>query len=141
VATILLVEDSPDLVLYEGRLLEQAGHRVIRCGGGPTPFAACPMLRYGSCPLPDSVDLIIFDCGMVGPLIHRTYRGIHLLRAYRAHARYGRLPMLVVAPEVPAGLEGSGPLVSVPKFSEPKVVIEAVERLLVDSRPLAAQAR
>lgn len=91
-ATILLVEDQPDLVLYEGRLLEAAGHRVIRCPGGPTPFAACTMLRRGTCPLPDSVDLIVFDCGMFGPLRHRSYRGIHLLRAYRSHARYGACP-------------------------------------------------
>lgn len=32
-ATILLVEDAPDLSLYEANHLEAAGHRVLRCGG------------------------------------------------------------------------------------------------------------
>jgi len=133
-ALILLVEDTPDLVLYEGRVLESAGHRVFRCSGGPTPFAACTMLRYGNCPLPEAADLIIFDCGMIGPMRHRTYRGIHLLRAYRAHALYGLVPMLVIAETLPDGLEGSGPIESIPKFSEPRAVVEAVEGLLLRER-------
>ena len=132
-AKILLVEDQPDLVLYETRLLEAAGHRVIRCPGGPTPFAACPMMRRGSCALPESVDLIVFDCGMFGPLRHRTYRGIHLLRAYRRHPWYGRLPMLVITESLPRDLGGSGPIDSLPKFSEPHVLVEAIETMLVRS--------
>lgn len=132
-ATILLVEDQPDLVLYEMRLLERAGHRVIRCSGGATPFAACPMMRFGSCALPDVADVILFDCGMFGPLRHRTYRGIHLLKAYRSHPVYGRLPMLVVTEALPEGLEGSGPIDSIPKFSEPMIVVEAIESLLTRS--------
>lgn len=137
-SAVLLVEDSPDLVLYESALLRIAGHRVIRCSGGPTPFAACMMLRFGSCPLPDSVDMIIFDCGMVSPIRHRTYRGVHLLRAYRSHVRYGRLPMLVVAPGLPEGLSGTGPIESIPKFSDPRAVLDAVERLLGRAIPAVA---
>lgn len=51
-ATLLLVEDQPDLILLEARLLEERGHRVLACRGSPTPFAACPLLRRGGCPLP-----------------------------------------------------------------------------------------
>jgi CheY-like chemotaxis protein len=130
VATILLVEDRPDLGLYEAGLLEQAGHRVIRCGGGPTPHAACPMLRNGSCPLPDGADLVVFSCAMFAPMPGRSYRGGHLLRAYRAHPRYGRLPMLVVSVGAPDDVGGTGPLAKVDKFSSPGAVLEAAEALL-----------
>jgi hypothetical protein len=52
-ATILLVEDGPSVSREIPGLLEEAGHRVMRCGGGPTPLGACPLLRSGRCPLPD----------------------------------------------------------------------------------------
>jgi len=130
VASILLVEDAPDLGLYEASLLEQEGHTVLRCSGGPTPFAACPMMRDGSCPVADAADLIIFSCGVYAPLRHRTYRGVHLLRAYREHPVYGRLPMLVVAVGAPDDLLGSGPIEAVAKFADPKEIVHAVDRLL-----------
>src|SRR5437867_12046426 len=91
-ATILLVEDRPDLGLYERKLLEQAGHRVVWCGGAPPPFAACPMLTRGACPLADSADMVLFSCAMSTPMRGRSYRAEHLLNAYRSHPRYGKLP-------------------------------------------------
>lgn len=129
-ANILLVEDTPDLGLFEAMLLESSGHRVLRCSGGPTPFAACPLMRVGSCPVADAAELIIFSCGMVHSLPHRTYRGEHLLRAYRSHPGYGSLPMLLIAPKEPAGLEGTGRIETIEKFSQPRRVVDAVERLL-----------
>lgn len=129
-ANILLVEDAPDLGLYEAGLLEQHGHTILRCSGGPTPFAACPMMREGSCPVADAADLIIFSCGVFAPLRHRTYRGIHLLRAYREHPLYGRLPMLVVAVGAPEDVGGSGPIEMVAKFADPQEIIHAVDHLL-----------
>lgn len=136
-ASILLVEDAPDLGLYEAQLLEKEGHTILRCSGGPTPFAACPMMREGSCPVADAADLIIFSCSMFGPLQHRTYRGIHLLRTYREHPFYGRLPMLVVAVGAPDDVGGSGPIDKVAKFADPQEIIYAVDRLL--QRTLAPQ--
>ncbi|HEV2685400.1 MAG TPA: hypothetical protein VGW79_02050 [Actinomycetota bacterium] len=129
-ATILLVEDAPDLGLYEAKLLEQEGHTVLRCSGGPTPFAACPMLRDGSCPVADAADLIIFSCRLFGPLPHRTYRGTDLLRVYRDHPVYGRLPMLVVAVGAPDDVGGSGPIEEVAKFAAPWDVVGTVHQLL-----------
>lgn len=129
-ACILLVEDAPDLGLYEARILEAEGHIVIRCNGAPSPLAACPMMRYGRCALPDAVDLIIFSCSLLLPVGHRTYRGSELLRSYRAHQRYGRLPMLVVWMGVPPDVRGVGPVKMVEKFSDPLKVIDAVHELL-----------
>lgn len=129
-ANILLVEDTPDLGLFEAMLLEASGHRVLRCSGGPTPFAACPLMRVGSCAVADAADLIVFSCGMVRSLPHRTYRGEHLLRRYRSHPTYGSLPMLLIAQREPAGLEGTGRIATIEKFSHPRRVLEAVERLL-----------
>jgi hypothetical protein len=137
-ATILLVEDVPDLGLYEALLLEASGHRVLRCSGGPTPFAACPMMRRGSCPLPDSADLIIFSSGLFTWIRHRSYRGDHLLRTYRNHPRYGALPMLLIARDAPGDLAGSGRLETVDRFSHPRRVLEAIQRLLAPS-PKGAQ--
>jgi hypothetical protein len=128
-ATILLVEDALDLGAYEANVLEAQGHRVLRCGGGATPFSACTMMRYGSCPLPAAADLIVFSCGMIA-VKHRSYRGVHLLRAYRQHAEYGRLPMLVVSFGVPSGLGGSGPMKVIDKFSSPQTILDAVSGLL-----------
>lgn len=136
-ATILLVEDAPDLGLHEARLLEAAGHRLLYCCGGPDPLTACPMLRFGACPLPANADLIVFSCGMVA-MRGRTYRGVHLLRAYREHALYGRLPMLVVSMGVPDDLPGSGPIDVVEKWSGPKQIVQAVERLLSRARVAVA---
>jgi hypothetical protein len=128
-ATILLVEDSPDLGFYETRLLEERGHRVIRCNGAPSPLAACPMLKYGSCPVADSADVIVFSAPLFGPVRNRTYRGSHLLSEYRRHAMYGRKPMLVVSAGAPAELEGAGPYEVIEKFSPPHMILEAVDRL------------
>ena len=128
-ATILLIEDQPDLGTYEANVLESAGHRIIRCFGGPTMFAACPLLKVGRCSLIDAADLIVFSVPMFS--IHgRTYRGEHLLRAYRSHVDYGRLPMVVVSIGTPKDLPGSGPIERIDKFSEPHLVLEAIHRLL-----------
>lgn len=130
-ATILLVEDAPDLGLYEAKILEARGHHVLRCGGSPRPFGACPMLRYRSCALPNAADAIVFSSHL-GPFWGQTYRGVDLLRAYRSHPAYGRLPMLVVSLGPRPQLDGTGPLEFVDKFSSPRAVLDAVDRLLAD---------
>jgi CheY-like chemotaxis protein len=129
-ATVLLVDDGATVSQEVTRLLEAADHRVMRCGGGPTPLAACSLLRYGSCPLVDGADLVIFASALTLPLAGRSYRGIHLLRAYRAHPDYQRLPLVVVAVAPPRGLPGSGPIEVVEPKSDPAVVVAAVNRLL-----------
>lgn len=138
-ATILLVEDQPDVGLYEAQILEGAGHRIVRCIGGPTLFGACPLLKFGHCSLADHADLILFSIPMFA-MRGRTYRGEHLLRAYREHADYGRLPMVVVSLGIPRDLPGTGPLARVDKFSEPHAVIGAVEDVLLRSRRTAKSA-
>lgn len=131
-ATILLIEDQPDLGLYEAQLLERAGHRIVRCNGGPSMSAACPLLKSGRCALVEQAELIVFSIPMFA-IKGRTYRGVHLLRAYRAHPDYGRLPMVVVSLGTPPDLPGRGPLIAVDKFSDPHVVITAVASLLQGS--------
>src|SRR5512133_3490484 len=100
-ASILLIEDGPGVGRQLPGLLAAAGHRVLRCGGGPTPLAACPLLRQGRCSLADVAELLVFACPLGLPLRGRSYRGIHLLRAYRAHPDYARLP-LVLLPVAPS---------------------------------------
>ena len=129
-ATILLVEDHPDLGLYEYKLLERAGHRVIWCNGGPTPYAACPMLARGACPLADSADMLLFSCAMSVPMRGRGYRAEHLLHAYRSHPRYGKLPMVVVSIGAPKEMTGTGPYTTVNKFSSPSAVVDSVQSML-----------
>jgi CheY-like chemotaxis protein len=129
-ASILLIEDGPGIGRQLTSLLAAAGHRVLRCGGGPTPLAACPLLRQGRCPLPDAAQLLIFACPLGLPLRSRSYRGIHLLRAYRAHPDYGRLPLVLVAVAPPHDLEGPGPIELVETFTDPAAVLAAVNRLL-----------
>ncbi|MGZ4240272.1 MAG: hypothetical protein ACXVQ7_01510 [Actinomycetota bacterium] len=129
-ATILLIEDEPDLGLYEAKLLEQEGHHVLRCNGAPTPFGACPVMRGEGCPLVGSAEVIIFSCRMFAPLRNRPYTGADLLLAYRSHAAYGDRPMLVVSVGAPDKLPGKGPLISVEKFAAPGSVTEAVHALL-----------
>jgi len=55
-ATILLVEDGPIVSREIPGLLEEAGHRVMRCGGGPTPLgsvrARCCALAGARFPTP-----------------------------------------------------------------------------------------
>lgn len=129
-ATILLVEDTPDLGLFETELLEAAGHKIVRCGGGPTSYSVCPLLRGRSCSLADEAHLIMFSCRLFTELHGRTYRGMRLLQAYRAHPAYARLPFLVVAQGSPGKLEGTGPVEVVEKFSDPAKVVAAVRDLL-----------
>ena len=71
------------------------------------------------------------------PLRGRSYRGIHLLHAYRAHPDYGRLPLALVAVAPPQDLKEPGPTEMVETFTEPAVVVAAVHRLL-QPRPAAA---
>jgi CheY-like chemotaxis protein len=129
-ATILLVEDGADVGRELPGLLAAAGHRVLRCGGGPTPLGACLLLRQGRCPLPDAAQLLVFACTLNLPLPGRSYRGIHLLRAYRAHPDYGRLPLVLVAVAPPQDLQGSEPTEVVGTFADPAGVLAAVNRLL-----------
>jgi len=129
-ASILLVEDGPGVGREVASLLAAAGHRVLRCGGGPTPLGACLLLRQGSCPLPDAAGLVVFACTLNLPLPGRSYRGIHLLRAYRAHPDYGRLPLVLVAAAPPQDLKGPGPTEVVGTFADPAAVLAAVHRLL-----------
>jgi CheY-like chemotaxis protein len=141
-ATILLVEDGATVSREVTRLLEAAGHRVMRCGGGPTPLAACLLLRCGRCPFVDNADLVVFACALALPLPSRSYRGIHLLRAYRAHPDYGRLPLVLVAVAPPHNLAGTGPVEVVETHTDPAAVVAAVNRLLqptgADTRPTLA---
>ena len=134
-ATILLVEDGATVSREVSYLLGAAGHQVVRCGGGPTPLAACLLLRHGRCPLVDNADLVVFACPLALPLSGRSYRGIHLLRAYRAHPRYGRLPLVLVTIAPPHELEGSGPLEVMQTNAGPAAVVAAVNRLLQPIRP------
>lgn len=129
-ANILLVEDGPGIGRELPGLLAAAGHRVMHCGGGPTPHAACPLLRQGSCPLADAAELLVFACPLTLPLAGRSYRGIHLLRAYRAHPDYGRLPLVLVAVAPPQNMEGPGPTEVMAALAEPAAVLAAVTRLL-----------
>ena len=129
-ATILLVEDGATVSREVTRLLEAAGHRVVRCGGGPTPLAACLLMRHGRCPFVDNADLVVFACALALPLPGRSYRGMHLLRAYRAHPDYGRLPLVLVAVAPPHNLGGAGPIEVVETHTVPAAVVAAVDRLL-----------
>ena len=136
-ASILLIEDGPGVGRQLTSLLAAAGHRVLRCGGGPTPLAACPLLRQGRCPLADAAELLVFACPLDLPLRGRSYRGIHLLRAYRARPDYGRLPLVLVASRPRRIWRDRGR----PRWSRrspnPAVVVAAVHRLL-QPRPVAA---
>lgn len=130
-AKILVVEDAPDLGLYETQLLEARGHHVLRCSGAPTPSTSCPLLREGMCPIADDADLIVFSCALFSPIHGHPYRGEHLLRAYRSHPFYSRKPMLIVSVGRPQGeLPGTGPLEVIQKFDAPDIVVEAAERML-----------
>src|SRR6266498_3693636 len=133
-AIILLVEDGATVSREVTCPLEAAGHRVVPCGGGPTPLAACLLLRHGRCPFVDNADLLVFACALALPLPSRSYRGIHLLRAYRAHPDYGRLPLVLVAVAPPQDLDGPGPIEVVGTFADPAGVLAAVSRLLQPPR-------
>jgi hypothetical protein len=132
-ANILLVEDRPDLGLFEAKLLEREGHRMIWCGGGPTPFVACPMLKSGSCALADSADMVLFSCALSAPMRGRSYRADHLLNAYRSHPRYGKLPMVVSSIGAPKEMTGTGPYATVDKFSSPRSVVETTRSMLASA--------
>jgi hypothetical protein len=79
--------------------------------------------------------LLVFACPLGLPLRGRSYRGIHLLRAYRAHPDYGRLPVVLVAVAGPQGLEGRGSTELVDTFADPTAVLAAVDRLLQPPGP------
>jgi hypothetical protein len=128
-AIILLVEDGAGVGRELTSLLAAAGHRVLRRGGGPTPLTAC-LLRRGRCPLPDAAELLVFACTLALPPPGRSYRGIHLLRAYRAHPDYGRLPLVLVAVAPPQNLQGPGTTAVVRTFADPTAVLAAVNRQL-----------
>lgn len=108
-ARILLVDEGrgrPALL----EALEDRGHQVIWCGGGPTPYIPCHLLREGRCMIASSANAIVFSCPLYGDLPGRSYGGTQLLRAYRSHFHYGRLPMIVNSFGDPGELEGPGPL-------------------------------
>jgi hypothetical protein len=59
-----------------------------------------------------------------------SYGGSHLLRAYRAHPDYGRLPLVLTAVAPPHDLAGTWPTELVGTFTDPAAVLAAVNRLL-----------
>src|SRR6266516_423609 len=120
-AIILLVEDGATVSREVTCPLEAAGHRVVRCGGGPTPLAACLLMRHGRCPFVDNADLLVFACALALPLPSRSYRG---------HPDYARLPLVLVAVAPPHSLGGSGPIEVVETHTDPAAVVAAVDRLL-----------
>jgi hypothetical protein len=144
-ATILLIEDGPGIGCQLPSLLATAGHRVLWCGGGPTPLAACPLLRHGHCPLAAAAELLVFACPLDLPLRGRSYRGRHLLAAYRSHPDYGRLPLVLVAIAPPPDLAGTGPTELITTFEDPAAIVAATNRLLppadTAARPPKASAR
>jgi hypothetical protein len=136
-ATVLLVEDFPDLGLYESRVLQRKGHRVLECNGAPSVFGACPMLKGGSCALADAADIILISLPLSGAVHHRPYDGSHVLSAYRMHRAYGTKPMLVVSGAAPGRIGGPGRCEVVMKQAPPHAIVEAVERLLGAARGTA----
>jgi CheY-like chemotaxis protein len=80
-ATILLVEDNPEVAQVSAELLEQLDYHVRIAGG---PEAALDLLAQG-----ETVDLVISDIVMPGPL-----NGIGLARELRQ--RFPALPVLLV---------------------------------------------
>ena len=133
-AVVLLVEDWPDLGIFEAEVLQAQGHTVLRCSGGPSPFAGCPLLRDGACRLADACDVIVVSGWPSMPLRHRTYRERDLIGAYRRHPAYGRKPMLVVSYEPVECSDGSGPIARIEKDASPAKVLGAVEALLSHAR-------
>ena len=129
-ATILLVEDVLDIGSYEAGLLEDRGHRVIICRGGPASFSMCPLIRDGSCSIADEADMLLFSSSLYAPVGLQAHTGLHLLRRYRAHPDYGTLPCLVVAVGNPGSLPGSGPIRTIGKFAPAREVVAAVDALL-----------
>jgi hypothetical protein len=129
-ATILLVEDGPGPAGEAGRLLRQAGHRVVLCGGGPGPYEVCPLLRYGTCPLAEAADLILLALRPFPPLVGRTYCGDQLIKAYRSHPDFGSVPMVIASAARPDAIEGAGPIEVIREDAEPHEIALAVEKLL-----------
>lgn len=134
-STILLIEQAPDLRLFEVSALEAAGHKVFVCCGGRDAFAGCDLMRTGSCILPDIADVIVFTLPLRIELRGRTYRGEHLLRSYRDHAIYGAKPMLIVGEEIPLDLPGRGQVVFVPRHAEPDRILAAIGSLIPPDAP------
>lgn len=132
-ATILLIEDVLDIGAYEARLLEERGHRVVICRGGPGPFSACPLVRDGTCGIADHADMIVFSTSLFAPVGTQSHRGMDLLRAYREHPAYGAKPCLVVAVGTPGPMAGTGPIRTIAKFAAAHQVVAAAEDLLVQA--------
>lgn len=128
---IILIADAAEPAVTLSRWLRLAGEQVWWCAGGPTPFVACPLMRAGECIRPEAADLIVFAYGIGQPVVaHRTYRPVHVLRAYRAHPRYGSLPMLIVGRGAPADLGGGGPLAGIDHLVPPAMQFEAIRAFL-----------
>lgn len=129
-ATVLIVEDEADLAVYEAKLLEDAGHTVVMCGGARTPKGGCSLIRCGACELPETVDLILFSCRLFAPLEGQTSEGARMVRAYRSHPRYSHIPLLVVFVTGSVHLPGTGPIELIGKFNSPTSVLDSVSRML-----------
>ncbi|MFA5890240.1 MAG: hypothetical protein WDA27_04685 [Actinomycetota bacterium] len=133
-ATVLIVEDEPDLAVYEAKLLEDAGHCVVMCGGSRTPKGGCDLIRCGVCAVPETVDVILFSCRLFAPLEGQTSEGARMIRAYRSHPRYSHIPLLVVFVTGSTHLPGTGPIELIGKFNSPTSVLDSVSRLLQTDR-------
>lgn len=143
-ATILLVEDHPDLSMFEAGILEAEGHTVYRCGGSPVPCGDCPVLKGDPCSLADAADVLIISTGMIGPVGPASRVGAPtgqmLVEAYRAHDRYGWLPTLVVSATRPTVEEGIGPFVWIPKHSAPEAIVGVVHDLIASREAIGPRS-
>lgn len=126
-AVVLVIQDTPEGIV-DLHALEDAGHLVRRCFGSASTFAACPMLRTGDCPLPAGAQVIVFAPGFLdAPVAHRSYRMVHVLRGYRRHPAYARLPVVLVADRIPEGLGGSGTIRLLPPSASASALHAAIE--------------
>ncbi len=79
--TVLVVDDDPDITLFLGTILEDAGMRVVTANDGTTALE-----RIREAP----PDLISLDLVMPGT------SGVRLLHELRKHAEWSRIPVLIV---------------------------------------------
>ena len=128
-APILMISDGRRSAEEAGRLLREAGHRVALCGGGLVPYAACPLLKAGSCPVAEAAGVIIFALAPLPQTFGRSYGGAELLKAYRSHPYLSKVPMVLVSDGHLGDVAGEGPVEFVGASARPKAIASAAERL------------